>query len=115
MNKSKAKGNKSGSLFHLVTLLLGIVFGIIIFIRASQEENLITGRVFPAGLDTPMRECVVKIEGKPDTLYITKDDGKFELKVDGFPIVLEFSKPTYKTELVKVKKASDISVYLSPK
>ena len=100
------------NLLSLIVLLFASSFG---FAQGVQdEEHHITGRVYPAGLQTPMRDVKVQIEGKPGTLQVTKDDGIFEFYVPSFPVNLVFTKESYQSQVITVKKPGDISVYLNP-
>jgi len=79
----------------------------------AQDDNLVTGRVFPAGMQTPMRDVTVQIEGDNASALLTDGNGFFRITVQSFPVNLVFSKETYQTQVVNVKKASDITVYLN--
>ncbi len=79
----------------------------------SQEENVVTGKVFPAGMQTPMRGVAVQIEGDDASKVITDGIGFFKVEVQSFPVNLVFEKEDYAKQVVSVKKASDISVYLA--
>ncbi|RLD23567.1 MAG: hypothetical protein DRI54_07175 [Bacteroidetes bacterium] len=92
-------------------------FTLIIFLFLSveataQKENIITGRVFPAGMETPMRDVKVHIEGNDSVFVITDNAGKFSIQVESFPVILIFSKATYQSQTKKVKKPIDLSVYM---
>jgi hypothetical protein len=78
----------------------------------TQKENIVTGRVFPAGMETPMRGVRVNIYGSDSIFVITDNSGRFSIEVDSFPTFLVFNKETYQTETKKVKKPVDISVYM---
>ena len=92
------------SLFGMILLFLTSlnVFG--------QQENVVTGRVFPAGLRTPMRDVKVMIQGDESTAVLTDDAGIFSLVVSSFPVNIVVSKETYETQVIEVKKANDIVV-----
>ncbi|RLD23908.1 MAG: hypothetical protein DRI54_06765 [Bacteroidetes bacterium] len=93
--------------------LLGLIFMLLLSANVfAQEENLITGRVFPAGMVTPMRDVKVHIEGDETSAIITDEAGEFKIIVKGFPVNLVFSKATYQTQVVTVKKARDIAIYM---
>ncbi len=79
----------------------------------SQEESIVTGKVFPVGMQTPMSGVSVQIEGDDASTVITDGVGFFKLEISSFPVKLKFSKENYGKQVVTVKKASDISVYLS--
>ena len=79
----------------------------------SQEENVVTGKVFPVGMQTPMSGVSVQIEGNDASTVITDGTGFFKLEVSSFPVNLVFIKEYYGKQVVTVKKASDISIYLS--
>jgi len=79
----------------------------------SQEENIVTGKVFPAGMQTPMRDVAVQIQGDDASTVITDGNGFFQIEVQSFPVDLVFTRDKYGVELVTVKKAGDITVYLS--
>lgn len=78
----------------------------------SQEENVVTGKVFPAGMQTPMRGVSVQIQGDDASRVITDGIGFFKVNVSSFPVNLVFFKENYGEHVVTVKKASDIVVYL---
>jgi len=93
--------------------LLGLVFMLLLSANVfAQEENVITGRVFPAGMATPMRDVKVHIEGDEASAVITAVSGEFKIIVTEFPVNLVFSKETYQTQVITVKKARDIAVYM---
>ncbi len=100
---------------HRKITLLGIIM---LFLLSgnifAQEENVVTGRVFPAGLQTPMRDVAVQIQGDDASRVLTDGNGNFRIDVQSFPVSLVFEKETYATQVVIVKKASDIIVYLNP-
>ena len=79
----------------------------------AQEENVVTGRVFPAGMQTPMRDVAVQIKGDASSTVMTDGNGNFRIEVQSFPVDLVFTKEFYKQELVTVNKSADITVYMS--
>ncbi len=78
----------------------------------AQDENVVTGRVFPAGMQTPMRDVSVQIEGDDASEIMTDDGGEFTITVQSFPVNLIFSKATYETQVITVKNASDITIFM---
>jgi phosphate-selective porin OprO/OprP len=100
--------------FYIKNALLGLI---ILFLNSSnifaQEENMVTGKVFPAGLQTPMRDVSVQIQGDDSSIVLTDGNGFFQLKISSFPVNLVFSKETYATQVVTVNRAQDISVYMN--
>jgi phosphate-selective porin OprO/OprP len=93
--------------------LLGLIFMLLLSANIfAQEEQVVTGRIFPAGMQTPMRDVKVHIEGDESTAIITNDAGEFRLIIKEFPVNLVFSKATYETQIVTVKKPRDIAVYM---
>ena len=82
--------------------------------KCSHNDNMVTGRVFPAGMEVPMRDVSVMIKDRPETTVMTDGSGLFQIEVSSFPVELEFRKPSYRTQVLKVKKAADISVYMKP-
>ena len=78
----------------------------------TQPESFVTGKVFPAGLPTPMQDVMVKIEGIDSSAVLTNEGGVFKIGIEHFPVNLEFSKDTYKTQVKTVKKDSDITVQM---
>ncbi|RLD31316.1 MAG: hypothetical protein DRI83_12620 [Bacteroidetes bacterium] len=91
--------------FIVLSLLCGNTY--------AQEDNTVTGKVFPAGMQTPMRDVAVQIEGNEASRVLTDGNGVFSIQVESFPVQLEFIKENYQTHVVKVNKAGDITVYLS--
>ncbi|MEE4259337.1 MAG: porin [Bacteroidales bacterium] len=96
-----------------------VLIGLVIMLLSSasifaQEENVITGKVFPAGLQTPMNEVKVQIQGDASSVILTDGNGFFRLESTSFPVVLVFSKETYATQEVTVNKGQDITVYMNP-
>ena len=91
--------------FIVLSLLSGHVF--------AQDENVVTGRVFPAGLQTPMMGVTVQIEGVPSSQQITDGNGNFRMEVQSFPVNLVFEKETYARQVVTVNNASNINVYMT--
>jgi len=79
----------------------------------SQNGNAITGKVFPAGMITPMGDVVVQIEGNKASIVTTDKNGFFTLPATSFPINLVFTKENYKQQIINVTKATDLTVYLS--
>ena len=93
--------------------LLGLIFMLLLSANVfAQEELIVTGRIFPAGMQTPMRDVKVHVEGDETTATITNESGEFRIVVREFPVNLVFSKATYETQVVKVKKPRDIAVYM---
>ncbi len=90
----------------LIVFMSGTVF--------SQNENMVTGKVFPAGMKNPLPDVRVQIEGKPQTAVMTDHNGFFSIKVSSFPVYLVFTKKAYAPYVVKVKKPVDLTVFLSP-
>lgn len=95
--------------------LLGF-FLILIFSSndCSNQENIVTGKVFPAGMNVPMQGVAIKIVNNDSTLVLSDGDGYFKLKVSSFPVELVFSKKTYSKQIIRVQKPSDIVVYMNP-
>jgi phosphate-selective porin OprO/OprP len=93
----------------LLGMILIFLFSTNVF---SQEENIITGKVFPAGMLTPMRGVTVQIKGNPSSAVITDGDGFFSLKVPSFPVTIEFIKDNYQKLERDVNKPGDLVVYL---
>jgi phosphate-selective porin OprO/OprP len=92
----------------------GVMFFILMSVNSFAQEGkyTVTGRVFPAGMRTPMSGVTVQIKGDPSTATQTDGDGWFEIKVPMFPVELEFIKPDYKTQHLKVTKESEVLVYM---
>lgn len=101
--------NKSPQIISTIALILFLFLSID---TIGQKENVITGRVFPAGLETPMRDVKVHVEGVDSIFTMTDNSGSFSIKVESFPVSLVFSKETYQTQIKKVKKPIDLSVYM---
>ncbi len=93
--------------------LLGVAF---LFLMSShvfaQDENVVTGKVFPAGMQTPMRDVTVQIQGDEASKVLTDGNGFFRVEVQSFPVDLVFTRENYSKQVVTVKKPSDIVVYL---
>ena len=100
-----------------VTQKLVLMGMILIFLFSgnvyAQEENMVTGRVFPVGMRTPMRDVTVQIKGDPTTAVMTDGDGFFKINVPSFPVELQFIKENYDAQVVRVNKISDIVVYMT--
>ena len=90
--------------------LMGVLFTLIASSTAFAQEATVTGRVFPAGLETPMRGVTVQIEGNIQSVVLTDGNGFFSMEISSFPVNLVFSKETYQTQTVIVKKVGDIVV-----
>ncbi len=90
----------------LIILISGNVF--------SQNESVVTGKVFPAGMVNPVPGVRIQIEGMPSSAVTSDNNGFFSIKVKSFPVNLIFTKEWYAPRIVKVNKPSDITVYLSP-
>ena len=80
----------------------------------SQDENVVTGRVFPAGMQTPMRDVTVQIQGDDASIILTDGNGYFKIEVQSFPVNLVFMKETYAQQVLTINKAQDITVYMNP-
>ena len=99
---------------YKVISILGILFFLVITLGVyAQKESAVTGKVFPAGLPTPMQNVTVKIEGIDSTAVLTNEGGVFKINVFDFPVNLEFSKATYVTQVKTVKKPSDITIHMT--
>ncbi len=95
--------------------LLGVFFTLLMGSTAfSQEKLVVTGKVFPAGLATPMRGVTVQIQGSDASIVLTDGNGVFRIEVPSLPVDLIFNKETYQQQIITVKKAADITVYLHP-
>jgi hypothetical protein len=97
---------------QIIPFLIMLIFLFLSVDTIAQKDKLITGRVFPAGMETPMRDVKVHIEGNDSLVAITDNAGRFSIKVESFPVNLVFSKETYQTQVKKVKKPIDLSVYM---
>lgn len=102
---------KSG--LSMVVLLGLFLFLLLSSNKCSHEGNVVTGKVFPAGMMTPMRDVAVNVQGDDSSVILTDGNGFFKIEVSSFPVELEFSKATYRTQVVKVKRPSDIVVYMN--
>jgi len=98
------------SKLSLLGLIMLFLFSGNIF---SQEENIVTGKVYPAGMKTPMSGVTAQIIGNNTQTVITNKDGFFEFKIGSFPVDIQFSKENYGDQIVTVRNAGDISVYLT--
>ncbi len=78
----------------------------------SHDKNIVTGKVFPAGMTVPVQGVVVQVIGNDTTRIITNGEGFFKIQVSSFPCELRFMKEPYQTQVVTVKKPSDIAVYM---
>ncbi len=96
-----------------VTLLGLFMFLLLSSNDCSKLENVVTGKVFPAGMTSPMRHVTVMIGDDDSSTISTDGNGFFKIEVSSFPVELVFSKETYTTQVVKVKKPSDITVYMT--
>lgn len=96
-------------------ILIGL-FSIILFSSQvfSQNSKVVTGKVFPTGMNTPMRGVAVQIEGNLSSKVVTNANGFFSISVNNFPTTLVFSYKKYQTQTIMLKKAGDITVYMSP-
>ena len=106
MNEMKNKNYRLSLLGFMLMMLLS--FGV-----SAQENGLevVTGKVFPAGLRTAMPDVEVRVKNS-DFITVTDSQGMFKVYVESFPVFLIFSKKTYETQMVKVKRPSDISVLM---
>ena len=101
--------NKSLKIISALSLFLLLFLSVT---ATAQKENIITGRVFPAGMETPMRDVKVHVEGNDSLFIMTDNAGRFSIEVKSFPVNLVFSKATYHTQIKKVKKPIEVSVYM---
>lgn len=95
------------SLFFF-TMILSFVFSSSVF---AQSGNVVSGKVFPNGMQTPMKDVKVSVKGDNNSV-ITDNNGVFRLEVSSFPVELEFRKDKYQTQTVTVKASGDIVVYM---
>ena len=97
----------------MIKLLLALLL-IFIFTNqdCSHDKNIVTGRVFPAGMTVPVQGVMVQVKGNDTTQVITNGDGFFKIQVSSFPCELRFMKEPYQPQVVTVKKPSDIAVYM---
>ena len=95
-----------------VTLLGLFLFLLFSSNECSHKENVVTGKIFPAGMTVPMSGVAVNLIGSDSPSVVSDGNGFFKIDVSAFPVELEFSKETYQTQIVKVKKPSDITVYM---
>ena len=95
-----------------VTLLGLFLFLLLSSNECSNKENVVTGKIFPAGITVPMRDVAVSIVGSDSPAILSDGNGFFKIEVSEFPVELQFSKETYQTQIVRVKKPSDISIYM---
>jgi hypothetical protein len=94
--------------------LLGLMLIMLISFNVSAQESgneRVTGKVFPAGLQTAMADVEVRVQDS-DFITVTNAQGMFSVYVTTFPVTLIFAKKSYETQTVKVKRPSDISVLL---
>jgi len=101
----------SYSKLSLIGLIMLFLFGANVY---SQNGNIVTGKVFPAGMQTPMKNVSVQIQGDASSTVQTDGNGIFSMKVSSFPVDLVFNKDTYEEQVVTIKSNGDISVYMSP-
>jgi phosphate-selective porin OprO and OprP len=94
--------------------LLGLLFVLFSGTIYAQNVNEISGKVFPAGMQTPIKGVKVQVEGNMDAAVFTDENGSFKMDVPAFPVSLVLSIANYQQQIVVVKKASDISVFLMP-
>jgi phosphate-selective porin OprO/OprP len=85
-----------------------------IVVDSKENESVVTGTVFPAGMQTPMSGVKVQIQDNASSAILTDGNGFFRMEVSSFPVKLVFSKETYATQVIEVKKPVDITVYMSP-
>ena len=95
-----------------LTLLGLFLFMLFSSNECSNKEMVVSGKIFPAGMTVPMRDVAVNLIGSDLPPIISDGNGFFKIDVSAFPVELEFSKETYKPQIVKVKKPSDITVYM---
>jgi len=98
--------------YSKLTLLGLMVFFLFSGNIYAQEENVVTGRVFPIGMVTPMRDVTVQIQGDDSSIVLTDGNGFFRIEVESFPVDIVFRKETYTSQVITVKKPSDIVVYM---
>lgn len=84
-----------------------------VVVENNQQGNNVTGKVFPIGMITPMRGVTVQIQGDDASITLTDGNGVFMLEVQQFPVNLVFSKETYASQVVTIKRPSDIIVYMT--
>ena len=101
---------KKNLLNLMIAGMMFILFGTTVF---AQEENVVTGKTFPMGMLTPMRDVTVKVLNSDVSPVITDGDGFFKVVVPSYPAVLEFSKEGYQTQTKKVNGPTDLVVYMT--
>ena len=90
--------------------LLGFLFAILTSTSAFAQQQLVTGKVFLAGTQSPLSGVNVQIKGGSQPTSLTDGNGFFKLEVSLFPVDLVFSKENYTPQTLTVKKASDITI-----
>ncbi len=75
--------------------LLGFLFAILTSTSAFAQQQLVTGKVFLAGTQSPLRGVNVQIIGGSQPTSLTDGNGFFKLEVSLFPVDLVFSKENY--------------------
>jgi len=94
--------------------VLGLAFMMLMSLNGLAQKNekgVVTGKVFPAGLQTAMVGVQVQVNGSG--LFVeTNAQGIFKITVDSFPVLLVFSKDKYQTQTLKVKRPSDVVVHM---
>ena len=98
---------------HLLKFMIGGAMFFFLLAGAASAQNVITGKVFPAGMRTPMRDVAVKVQNSNAQAVFTDGDGVFKLEVSSLPVTLEFTRDGYEKQNIVVKKATDIVVYMT--
>jgi len=97
----------------MVALLGLLLFLLFSSNECSHDKNIVTGKVFPAGITVPIRGVAVQIKGDQSSSVHSDGSGFFKIEVSSFPVKLLFSKEPYQTQVITVKKPSDIVVYMT--
>ena len=91
-------------------LLLGMLM---LFLPTSNmfAQTVVTGKIFPAGSETPMNNVEVQVLGNNDLLATTDHNGYFKLTVpEDQTFELAVSASGYQTQRIEVTKSTDLMV-----
>ncbi len=97
---------------HLsIFLAIAITFVFGNFLMA-QNAGIVSGTVFPSGMQTPVKDAVIKVVGSDLPAVHTDINGSFKINVKSFPVTMEVSKDGYNKQLLTVTGPADLTVHL---
>jgi phosphate-selective porin OprO/OprP len=88
----------------------------LLFISGSvlQAQSVVTGKVFPAGSETPMSNVNIQLMGYDNLVATTDQNGYFKLAIpeESGDMSIRVSTPGYENKVIDIKKNQDLNITL---